>query len=146
MAKVKPVPERYHTVTPYLSLKDAHKAIDFYRKAFGAEERFRMPMPDGKVAHAEIMIGDSILMVSEAMQEPVTSASLYLYVPDADAVFARAVSAGAHADMPLADMFWGDRYGRVTDPFGVRWQIATHKEDVSPEEMTKRASQAFQST
>ena len=123
MSKVKPVPDGYRTVTPYLSLKDADKAIDFYRRAFGAEERFRMPTPDGKVAHAEIVIGESILMVSEAMQEPVTSASLYLYVTDADALFKRAVSAGARADMPPADMFWGDRFAIVIDPFGHRWMI-----------------------
>jgi PhnB protein len=143
MSKVKPVPDGYRTVTTYLSLKDADKAIDFYRRAFGAEERFRMPTPDGKVAHAEIVIGDSILMVSEAMQEPVTSASLYLYVTDADALFKRAVSAGARADMPPADMFWGDRFGRVSDSFGVRWAIATHKEDLSQDEINRRASEAF---
>jgi len=143
MADVKPVPQGYHSVTPSLALKDAHRAIEFYRKAFGAEERFRMPTPDGKVAHAELQIGDSIVMLTEAIQEPVTSASLYLYVPNADAVYQRAVAAGAEPTMQVADMFWGDRFGRVTDPFGVRWGIATHKEDLSPDEIGRRAAQAF---
>jgi len=140
---VKPVPEGYHTVTPFLTLKDAAGAIEFYKKAFGAQERVRMPTPDGKVAHAELQIGDSVVMLSEALQEPVTSASIYLYVPNADAMFDRAVKAGAQSTMPLADMFWGDRYGRLTDPFGVRWGIATHKEDVPPEEMGRRAAKAM---
>jgi len=102
-----------------------------------------MPTPDGKVAHAELQIGDSVVMLSEALQEPVTSASIYLYVSNADATFDRAVKAGAQSTMPLADMFWGDRYGRLTDPFGVRWGIATHKEDVPPEEMGRRAAKAM---
>ena len=140
---VNPVPEGYHTVTPFLTLKDAAGAIDFYKKAFGAQERFRMPTPDGKVAHAELQIGDSVVMLSEALQEPVTSASIYLYVPNADATFDRAVKAGAQSTMLLTDMFWGDRFGRVTDPFGVRWGIATHKEDLSPEEIGRRAAQAM---
>ena len=140
---VKPVPEGYHTVTPFLTLKDAAGAIEFYKKAFGAQERVRMPTPDGKVAHAELQIGDSVVMLSEALQEPVTSASIYLYVPNADAMFDRAVEAGAQSTMPLADMFWGDRYGRLTDPFGVRWGIETHKEDVPPEEMGRRAAKAM---
>lgn len=142
MSNVRPVPEGYHTVTPYLALKDAHRALEFYKQAFGAKERLRMPMPDGRISHAEIQIGDSIVMLSEAMQEPVTPSSMYLYVPDADAVFARAVAAGAEASMPLQDMFWGDRFGRVTDPFGVRWGIATHTEDVSAEEIGRRAARA----
>jgi PhnB protein len=143
MANVKPVPEGYHTVTPLLCLEDANRAIEFYKKAFGAEESFRMPTPDGKVAHAEIRIGDSTVMVTEAMQEPATSSSMYIYVPDADAVYERAVSAGATPVMAVADMFWGDRFGRVTDPFGVRWGIATHKEDLSPQEINKRAAEVF---
>src|SRR6266571_6717708 len=114
---VKPVPEGYHTVTPFLTLKDAAGAIEFYKKAFGAQERVRMPTPDGKVAHAELQIGDSVVMLSEAIQEPVTSASMYLYVPNVDAVCQRAVAAGAEAAMPPTDMFWGDRFGRVVDPF-----------------------------
>jgi PhnB protein len=142
MQSVKPVPEGYHSVTPYLCLKDAHRAIDFYKKAFGAEERFRMPTPDGRVAHAELQIGDSIVMLSEAIQEPVTSASMYLYVPDVDAVFRRAVAAGGEATTAVTDAFWGDRFGRVTDPFGVRWGIATHTQDLSSEEIGRRAAQA----
>jgi len=142
MANVKPIPPGYHSLTPYLSLRQADRAIEFYKKAFGAEERFRMPTPDGRVAHAEMQIGDSIFMLTEAIEEPVTSASLYLYVADVDAVFARAVAAGAQPAMQPADMFWGDRFGRVTDPFGVRWSIATHTEDVVPEEIGKRAAAA----
>ncbi len=146
MSNVKPIPEGYHAVTPFLVLKDAHRAIEFYKRAFGAEERFRMPTPDGKVAHAELQIGDSVVMLSEAIQEPVTSASMYLYVPNVDAVCQRAVAAGAEAAMPPTDMFWGDRFGRVVDPFGVRWGIATHKEDVSPQEIGRRAAQASAQT
>ena len=143
MSNVKPIPEGYHAVTPFLVLKDAHRAIEFYKRAFGAEERFRMPTPDGKVAHAELQIGDSVVMLSEAIQEPVTSASMYLYVPNVDAVVQRAIAAGAQATMPVADMFWGDRFGSVSDPFGVRWGIATHIEDVAPEELGKRAAEVF---
>ena len=142
MSNVKPIPEGYHAVTPFLVLKEAHRAIEFYKRAFGAEERFRMPTPDGKVAHAELQIGDSVVMLSEAIQEPATSASMYLYVPNVDAVCQRAVAAGAEAAMPPTDMFWGDRFGRVVDPFGVRWGIATHNEDLSPQEIGRRAAQA----
>jgi PhnB protein len=143
MPKVNFVPAGYRTVTPSLILEDAHRAVEFYKQAFGAEERFRMPTPDGKIAHAELQIGDSIVMLSEAMREPVTSASLYLYVPNVDAVVQRAIAAGAQATMPVADMFWGDRFGSVSDPFGVRWGIATHIEDVAPDELGKRAAQVF---
>ena len=146
MSNVKPIPEGYHTVTPFLVLKDAHRAIEFYKRAFGAEERFRMPTPDGRVAHAELQIGDSVVMLSEAIQKPVTPASMYLYVPNVDAVCQRAVAAGAEAAMPPTDMFWGDRFGRVVDPFGVRWGIATHKEDLSPQEIGRRAAQASAQT
>jgi len=143
MPKVNFVPAGYRTVTPSLVLKDAHRAVEFYKQAFGAEERFRMPTPDGKIAHAELQIGDSIVMLSEVMREPVTSASLYLYVPNVDAVVQRAIAAGAQATMPVTDMFWGDRFGSVSDPFGVRWGIATHIEDVAPEELGKRAAEVF---
>ena len=143
MAKINPVPEGFHTVTVHLVLENAGRAIEFYQKAFGAKERFRMPTPDGRIGHAEIQIGDSIVMLTDAIQEPATSASIYLYVPDVDAVFARAVAAGAQVAMPVVDMFWGDRFGRVTDPFGVRWAIATHTEDVPPEEIGRRAAQAM---
>jgi PhnB protein len=142
MSKVPHVAPGYHTVTSALVLKDAHRALEFYARAFGAEQRMRLSTPDGKIAHAEMQVGDSIVMLSEALREPVTSASLYLYVPNVDEVVARAAAAGAQVTMPPADMFWGDRFGRVTDPFGVRWDIATHKEDVSPEEVARRAAKA----
>jgi uncharacterized glyoxalase superfamily protein PhnB len=129
----------YHTVTPHLTLEDAGAAIAFYRQAFGAQERYRMPGPDGKIAHAEIMIGDSIVMLSDAGdQRPATSSSLHVYVPDCDALWSQAIAAGASVKTPLEDMFWGDRFGTITDPFGNSWNIATHREDVSPEEMMKR--------
>jgi PhnB protein len=142
MSKVPHIPAGYHVVTSSLILKDAARALEFYARAFGAEQRMRLSTPDGKVAHAELQIGDSIVMVSEAIREPATSANLYLYVPDVDAVIARAGAAGGQITMPPTDMFWGDRFGRVTDPFGVRWDIATHKEDVTPEEISRRAAQA----
>ena len=146
-SKVNPVPEGYHTVTPYLCIRAAAKALDFYARAFGAQEKVRMPGPDGKVMHAEILIGDSMVMLGE--ENPAQNAkspeafggtpvSIMLYVPDVDAVFKKATAAGAKADAPPADMFWGDRYGKLTDPFGHSWGIATHVEDVTPEEMKKR--------
>jgi len=144
----KPIPEGYHTITPSLVCRNADKAIQFYRQAFSAQERFRMPEPGGKIAHAELQIGDSMLFLSDDLTET-TSASLespgshlYLYVDDVDTVFNRAVAAGARVDMPVQDMFWGDRYGRLTDPFGHHWGIATRKEQVAPEELDRRA-QAF---
>lgn len=146
-SKVKPVPEGYHTVTPYLCIRGAEKALDFYARAFGAKEKVRMPGPDGKVMHAEILIGDSMVMLGEEnpqqnAKSPAafggTPVSIMLYVPDVDAVFKKATAAGAKADAPPADMFWGDRYGKLTDPFGHSWGIATHVEDVTPEEMKKR--------
>ena len=140
MSSVKPIPEGYRTVTASLCLEGADRAIAFYAQAFGAKERMRLATPDGRIAHAELQIGDSIVMLSEAIREPVTSASLYLYVPDVDAAFARAVAAGARVTMEVADMFWGDRFGSVIDPFGVRWGIATHKEDVAGEEIARRAA------
>jgi PhnB protein len=128
----------YRTITPMLNIAGAEDAIAFFKQAFGATERMRMPGPDGKLMHAEILIGDSVLMVSDVMNQPATSSSLHVYVPDCDAVYTQAVAAGANPKMPLQDMFWGDRYGSVTDPFGNTWSIATHKEDVSPEELEKR--------
>jgi PhnB protein len=146
--KVRPIPEGFHSVTPYLSIKGASQAIDFYKKAFGAKERYRMADTDGKtVAHAEIIIGNSIIMLSDEMpqhgnQSPITlkgtPVNLIIYVEDADSVFKSAVDAGATITMPIADQFYGDRAGSVQDPFGHRWMIMTHKEDVSPEEMQKR--------
>lgn len=141
MSKVHHTPPGYHTLTPSLVLKDAARALEFYARAFGAEQRMRLSTPDGKVAHAEMQIGDSIIMVSEALRETATSASLYLYVPDVDEVVARAAKAGAKVTMPPTDMFWGDRFGRVEDPFGVRWEVATHTEDLSPEEIGRRAAE-----
>jgi uncharacterized glyoxalase superfamily protein PhnB len=144
---VKPIPDGYHAVTPSLTVKDGAKAIEFYTKAFGAQERMRIPGPDGRLMHAELQVGDSIVMLGEEMpemgcKEPASvgavSSSLYLYVPDVDAAFNRAVQAGAKALMPPADMFWGDRFGTVEDPSGHRWGLATHKEDPTPAEMEKR--------
>jgi uncharacterized glyoxalase superfamily protein PhnB len=143
MSKVKAIPEGYHSLTPFLSLKGADQAIEFYKKAFGAEERGRFAGPDGKIMHAEIKIGDSIVMLGEAMMDAPSSGNVHLYVENADAAFERAVKAGATVKMPLADQFWGDRYGVVTDPFGQKWSIASHKEDVPMEEMRKRAAALF---
>ena len=143
MAQVKPVPEGYHTVTPFLNVDGASDALAFYKKAFGAEERFRMPGPDGKIMHSEIKIGDSLVMVSDAMMNAPTQSSIHLYVPDADAIWTRAVAAGAKVEQPIADQFWGDRWGVLSDKWGNRWGIATHKEDVSPEEMQKRGEEAM---
>jgi PhnB protein len=148
---VKPIPDGYHTVTPYLIIKGAADAIDFYKRAFGATELFRMDQPDGKIGHAEIKIGDSPIMLADESLEmghrspqslggsPI---SILLYVEDVDALFNQAVAAGAKIDRPLEDKFYGDRGGSLTDPFGHIWHIATHKEDVTPEEMEKRMAAA----
>jgi PhnB protein len=150
----KPIPEGYHTVTPYLAVDDAAAAIEFYKRAFGATERSSMPMPDGKIAHAEIQIGDSIIMTSDQFPQSQykppkeiggTSVGIFLYVEDVDSVVQDAVDAGAKITMPVEDMFWGDRFGQVADPFGHVWQIATHVEDVSPKDMEKRAQEAMAS-
>jgi PhnB protein len=149
--KVKPIPDGYHSVTPYLTLSDSARAIEFYKKAFGATEQFRMETPAGKIMHAEIKIGDSIIMLSDEMggdcQSPEalggSPAGMMLYVEDVDAVFDRAVAAGGKVKMPLDDMFWGDRFGTITDPFGHVWSIATHKEDVPPDELEKRGKEAM---
>jgi PhnB protein len=144
---VKAIPDGYYSLTPYLVITGAAKAIEFYKKAFGAVETVRMPGPDGKIMHAELQIGNSMLMLSDENPErghfsPSTrggsTGSVMLYTEDVDATFKQAVAAGAKADMPPADMFWGDRMGNLTDPFGHTWAIATHKEDVSPEEMGRR--------
>ena len=149
---VSPVPEGYHTLTTYLAVEDAARAIDFYKEAFGAEETVRMPGPDGSVAHAELQIGDSKLMLSDPFPQsdvrPPTerggpTASVFMYVDDADAVFERAQAAGATVAMPLENMFWGDRFGSLADPFGHVWSVATHVEDVPEEEMAERASAAM---
>jgi PhnB protein len=143
MADVKAIPEGYRTVTPFLNVDGASDAIAFYKKAFGAEEKVRMPTPDGKILHAELDIGDSKLMISDAMMNPATVSAIHLYVKDADAAWARATAAGAAVVMPIADMFWGDRYGVLSDKWGNRWAIATHKEDVSPAEMKTRMAEAM---
>jgi uncharacterized glyoxalase superfamily protein PhnB len=137
---VKPIPDGHHAITPFLVVKDAAKLIDFLRQAFDAQETFRMPMPDGTIMHAEVKIGDSTLMMGEASEQhkPMLGA-LYLYVNDADAVYKRALQAGATSLMEPADQFYGDRQASVKDPAGNTWWIATHKEDVSPEELKKRA-------
>jgi PhnB protein len=149
--KVKPIPEGYHTATPYLIVKDAAHAIEFYKKAFGATELMRMPGPGGKIGHAEIKIGDSPIMLADEVpgmgfRSPESLGgspiSILLYVEDVDVVFSEALAAGAKIQRPVADQFYGDRTGGVTDPFGHVWYIATHKEDVSPEEMKKRAAAA----
>ncbi|HYD79439.1 MAG TPA: VOC family protein [Paucimonas sp.] len=150
--QVKPIPEGMHSVTPHLVCAGAADAIGFYKQAFGAVEMARAPGPDGKLMHAMIQIGDSMVMLADEMPEwgslgpkslngtPVT---IHLYVPDADAVFERAVTAGATVKMPLDDMFWGDRYGMVEDPFGHRWSIATHVRDMTPEEIQKSMQQSM---
>jgi PhnB protein len=149
---VQPIPEGYRTVTPYLTLDDASKAIDFYKEAFGAKERVRMEAPGGKIGHAEIEIGDSLVMLSDAFPQGSsapprelggTTAGVFLYVEDVDAAFKQAVDAGATVTMELADQFWGDRFGTVKDPFGHSWSMATHVEDVAPEEMAERAEKAM---
>ena len=151
MSKVKPIPEGYHTVTPYLIIKDAASAIEFYKRAFRATEMMRMTQPDGRVGHAEIKIGDSRIMLADEFPEidarspqslggsPV---GLLLYVEDVDALTSQAIAAGATVVRPVKDQFYGDRSGTLADPFGHQWTIATHKEDVSPEEMQKRAAAA----
>ena len=150
-SRVKPIPEGYHTATPYLIVRDAARAIEFYKKAFGAQELMRMANPSGKIGHAEIKIGDSPIMLADEVpgmgyRSPESlggsPVSLLLYVEDVDAVFNQAVAAGAKVQRPVADQFYGDRTGGVTDPFGHVWYVATHMEDVSPEEMRKRAAAA----
>jgi PhnB protein len=151
----KSIPDGYHSVTPMFVFKDVRKAIDFYKKAFGATEKFVMPGPNGKgVMHAELKIGDSIIMMGEestSTQHQCKSAesfggspiSVYLYVKDADAAFKKAIEAGATSKMPVQEMFWGDRMGAVSDPFGYSWSLATHTKDLSPKEIEEGAKAAF---
>ncbi len=151
--QTKSCPKGFHAVTPALTVRDAGEAIDFYKRAFGAEERMRFPGPDGKgIMHAEIKIGDSILFLGEEHPEKGcvgpqslggSPVGMFLYVDDADQTFNRAVSAGAKSESPVSDMFWGDRCGTVTDPFGHKWMVATHKEDLTMEEIKKRAKDFF---
>ncbi len=151
--KVSPIPQGYHSITPHIVVNDARAASEFYRKAFGAEVRPFATGPDGKVMHTEVKIGDSTLMLNDEFPEwhvlsPTstnadTAVTLHLYVEDADKVVASAVAAGAVVTMPLQDQFWGDRYGKVRDPFGHSWSIATHIKDQSPDEMKAAMDEAM---
>jgi PhnB protein len=145
---VPPIPPGFHTVTPYLVVRNAGQAIDFYKRAFGAKERFRMLAPDGRTGHAEVEIGTSFIMLGDEFPERGSLApaagtkppvSFYLYVPDCDRTIQDATRAGGTVVAPAQDMFWGDRFGTVQDPFGHVWSVATHQRDVSPEEMAKAA-------
>ena len=147
-SNVKPIPEGYHSVTPYLIVKGAAKAIEFYKQAYGATERTRMAQPDGRIGHAEIQIGDSCVMLADEFPERGivgpetlgnTPAMIHLYVEDVDAVAQKALAAGAKEIRPVQDQFYGDRSGMFADPFGHKWNISTHKEDLSAEEIGKRA-------
>jgi PhnB protein len=150
-----PVPKGFHTVTPSLIVRGAADAIEFYKKALGAEELMRMTGPDGKIGHAELKIGDSVIFISDEFpnmgvaRSPETlggcTGTLNLYVPDVDATFKQAVSAGGKTTMPVADMFWGDRYGTFIDPFGHHWGLGTHKEDLSANEVEERAKAFYAS-
>ncbi len=152
---VKPIPEGFHTVTPSLVVRDGAKAIDFYKKALGAEERMRLAGPDGKIMHAELKIGDSIIFLAEESPQMMSvkspqslggcTGTLNVYVPNVDEVFSRAVAAGAKETMPVADQFWGDRWGNFVDPFGYSWGIATHKEELTEQEVGRRAQEFFAS-
>ncbi len=154
MAKpAKGIPKGFHTITPGLVVKGADRAIDFYKKAFGAEETMRMSGPDGKsIMHAELKIGDSIFFVSDEFPDMGalspqsiggTPCALHLYVTDVDASFKKAVDVGAQVKMPVTDMFWGDRYGKIQDPFGHAWGLATPKEELTPEEIRQRSKEFF---
>ena len=152
MAKVKPIPDGYPQVIPYLCVDGADAAIKFYGDVFGTRERMRMGDPSGKVGHAELQLGDSVIMLSDEypemnLQSPRTlggtPVTVSVYVEDVDSVVERAVGAGAKVLRPVADQFYGDRAGQLEDPFGHRWSVATHVEDVSPEEMAKRAADAM---
>ncbi len=147
-----PIPEGYSTISPYLAVDDAAEAIAYYKKAFGAEETVRMDAPDGKIGHAELKIGDSHVMLSDPFPQASTtppkelggtSASIFMYVEDVDAVVQKAVDAGATVTMEVEDQFWGDRFGSITDPFGHNWSIATHIEDLTPEEIEERGKAAM---
>ena len=143
---VQAIPKGYHTITPFMTVRDAARAIEFYKQAFGAKEKGVMKGPEGKIMHAELVIGDSIIMLADefpefgALSPQSTGGSgtgLHIYIEDVDSAFDRAVKAGATVEMPVADMFWGDRYGKLRDPFGHKWSIGTHKADLSMEEMKK---------
>jgi uncharacterized glyoxalase superfamily protein PhnB len=155
MAKTNWLPQGFRTVTPHLVVAGCAKAIEFYAKAFGAEEVMRMPMPDGRIGHAELKIGDSIVMLADDMPEMMggksrdpkklgaSAVTIHLYVPDAKAFVDRAAKAGATVTMPVAEMFWGDLYGKLLDPFGHDWGIATHVKDLTPQEIAAAQKKAF---
>lgn len=149
---VKAIPDGYHSVTPYLSIKNASDAIEFYKKAFNAIELFRLDMPGGIIGHAEIQIGNSRIMLADpcddvSFGDPKTlggsTVGLYVYVDDVDGMYSQSVAAGAKQINPVEDQFYGDRIGTIEDPYGHRWFIATHKEDLTPEELNKRAEDLF---
>ena len=150
---VKPIPEGYHTLTPFLTVRDATRAIEFYKQAFGAVQNGNVAKgPDGKVMHAELKIGDSMIMLSDEFPHAgalspesggASSMGLHIYLDNVDAAFDRAVKAGAHVEMPVADQFWGDRYGKLKDPFGYNWSIATHTKDLSMDEMQRSMEDAM---
>jgi PhnB protein len=149
---VKPIPEGYRMVTPYLAVEDAAGAIEYYKKAFGASERVRMDAPGGKIGHAELEIGDSLVMLSDPFPQSsakppnevgAATSSIFMYVEDVDAAVKKAVDAGATIVMEPEDQFWGDRFGTIKDPYGHVWGIATHVEDVSPEEIERRGREAM---
>jgi PhnB protein len=149
---VKPIPEGYHTLSPSLVVDNASEAIEFYKRAFGAQERGRMEGPRGTIAHAEIQIGDSVVMISDPFPHATTkppkevggtTVTLFMYVEDVDAAVQQAADAGATVTMPVEDMFWGDRFGSIVDPYGHSWSLATHVEDVPPEEMAERGKAAM---
>jgi len=150
--KVSPIPPGYHTVTPYLTVNDGAGALEFYKRAFGAREMMRMPAPNGKIGHAEIRIGDSFIMLSDEFPGTSTKAptslggttgSLMVYLPNVDVAFTKAIDAGCKSIMAPADMFWGDRFGKLEDPYGNQWGLLTHKEDVLPKQMAERAQAAM---
>jgi PhnB protein len=152
MNSVKAVPSGHHTVTPYLVIKNAAKALEFYKEAFGATESYKLMLPDGRLGHAEIRLGDSVIMLADEFPEyggksPETlggsAVSIHLYVEDADAFFNKALAAGAKERKPVMNQFYGDRSGELEDPFGHLWWVATHKEDVAPEELQKRVQAMF---
>jgi len=152
MTKVKPIPDGYHNVTAYLIVDGAAKAIDFYKKVFGATEKMRMPSPGGKVGHAELTLGDSMIMLADEHPDMGhraphayggSAVSLLVYVPDVDATVKAAIAGGAKVVRPVENQFYGDRMGSIEDPFGHLWSVATHVEDVPPEEMAKRAAAAM---
>jgi len=149
---VRPVPEGYHTLTPFLTVRDAARAIEFYKQAFGAKERGVMKGPDGKIMHAELQIGDSIIMLADEFPEfgslspqsiGGSPMGLHIYIDNVDSAFDRAVKAGAQVEMPVMDQFWGDRYGKLKDPFGHKWSIATHVKDLSMDEMKRGMDEAM---